>query len=210
MNLQEILTADEFAIVQAKLGDKKIIIDDGNLIPKHRFDEVNEQKKNLQSLFDNSTKEIESLKNNVKGNEELSKQLEALQQAQIKMQEETKQKELLYKKQYTLKESLLNEGVTDSKARELLIKSFELDKVELDENGSIKDFVNLLKPLKESPVLASLFSTGVKVPTVHNGGAYDPKSEYYTPEQLKNISVQEARANLEKVNKSLAYHSKNK
>ncbi|MCY9511713.1 phage scaffolding protein, partial [Paenibacillus larvae] len=48
-------------------------------IPKHRFDEVNEAKKQLEVDIKDRDKQLSELKKNVGDNEELKKQIEQLQ-----------------------------------------------------------------------------------------------------------------------------------
>lgn len=47
MELEEVLGAD-FALIAEKLKDTRFIVDDGRLIPKYRFDEVNARMKNAE------------------------------------------------------------------------------------------------------------------------------------------------------------------
>ena len=42
--IKQLLGDELFNSVTEKLGDKKLLIDDGKMIPKSRFDEVNEKK----------------------------------------------------------------------------------------------------------------------------------------------------------------------
>ena len=189
--LKDLLGEELFNQVTSKLGDKKLVLDEGNLIPKYRFDEVNESKKNLQTLLEQNNKELETLKSNFKGNEELQKQLQSLTEQSNKLSEEFKTKEMRIKKEFNLKESLLNQGVTDIKARELLLKSFDFDTIELDETGNVKDLDNLIKPLKENPVLSSLFGQVKPVPPTHTGKSAELPKEFITKEQYEAMTLEQ-------------------
>ena len=189
--LKDLLGEELFDQVTSKIGDIKLILDEGNLIPKYRFDEINESKKNLQALLEQNNKELETLKSNFKGNEELQKQLQTLTEQSNKLSEEFKTKEVRIKKEFNLKESLLNQGVTDIKARELILKSFDVDTIELDETGKVKDFDNLIKPLKENPVLSSLFGQSKPVPPTHTGKSAELPKDFITREQYEAMTTEQ-------------------
>ena len=77
--LKELLGEELYSQVTEKLGDKKIMVDDGNFIPKSRFDQVNQAKKELEvQLKDRDTQLAELSKNN-KDNENLLNQIKDLQ-----------------------------------------------------------------------------------------------------------------------------------
>lgn len=80
-NLKKLVGEEVFnAHIQPKLEkDKKYFFAEGEFIPKGRFDEVNNQVKDYKTQVADRDKQLEDLKKNVKGNEELTKQLEALQ-----------------------------------------------------------------------------------------------------------------------------------
>ena len=86
MDLNEILGEELYTQVQEKLGDKKIIVNDGSYIPKIKFDEVNVTKKNLVT-------ELENLKNQFKDNSELTKQIESMQLKEKELEKTYKRKE---------------------------------------------------------------------------------------------------------------------
>ena len=77
--LKELLGEELYSQATEKLGDKKIMADDGNFIPKSRFDQVNQAKKELEvQLKDRDTQLAELSKNN-KDNENLLNQIKDLQ-----------------------------------------------------------------------------------------------------------------------------------
>ena len=77
--LKELLGEELYSQVTEKLGDKKIMVDNGNFIPKSRFDQVNQAKKELEvQLKDRDTQLAELSKNN-KDNENLLNQIKDLQ-----------------------------------------------------------------------------------------------------------------------------------
>lgn len=90
MDLKQILGDDLFKAVTEKLGDKyriflhekdaKVIVDDGKMIPKERFDQVNEQRKALDEQIKAITKQLDELKGKAGESEELKKQIQAFQE----------------------------------------------------------------------------------------------------------------------------------
>lgn len=79
MDLKELLGEELYSQVEVKLGDKKITVDDGNFIPKSRFDQVNEAKKELDTQLKDRDKQLEELSKNNKDSEALFKQIKDLQ-----------------------------------------------------------------------------------------------------------------------------------
>lgn len=88
MDLKELLGEDLYSQVTAKLGDKKIVVDDGNLIPKSKLDQVNKDKNMLEKERDlykrqadlyegGMTKsEVESLESNLEKKYKINSALE--------------------------------------------------------------------------------------------------------------------------------------
>lgn len=62
MDLKELLGEDLYLQVTEKLGDKKIIIDDGSFIPKSKFDQVNTDKKKAERERDTYRTQAERYK----------------------------------------------------------------------------------------------------------------------------------------------------
>lgn len=139
--LLELLGEEKFTSLKALLGDVKVIVDDGNFIPKSRFDEVNQTKNSLKEQIETMNGELTKLKKLSKDNEEATSKIEALQN-DIKAKE--KDAALLSKK-FAIKDALREAGATHA---DLLADKFELDKIELD-GDKIKDVENVLKPVRE-------------------------------------------------------------
>lgn len=88
MNLKELLGEDLYSQVTAKLGDKKIVIDDGNFVPKSDLDQVNKDKRSLErerdlykrqaDLYEGgmTKSEVESLESNLKKEYKINSALE--------------------------------------------------------------------------------------------------------------------------------------
>jgi len=156
-DLKGLLGEELFSQLTAKLGDKKLLIDDGKMIPKHRFDEVSDSLKTQKELNKTYEDQVKQLKESVSGNADLTKQIGDLQK-QIKEQQSTSDAKVTKAtKTFAVKEALLNEGVADIEARELLSLRFDIEKIELDESGKVKGFSEMVKPLKENSTLKNLF-----------------------------------------------------
>jgi len=132
--LENLLGAELFKQVQEKMGDKKLIINDGTYIPIDKFNEANESKKEYKKQLEERDKQLAELKTKAVGNEELTKQFEELK---LKNEEATKQYEEKLKKQtFDFKlEAELN------KAKGKNIKAI---KALLDESKIIVDGDNLI------------------------------------------------------------------
>ena len=77
--LKELLGEELYSQVTEKLGDKKIMVDDGNFIPKSRFDQVNQAKKELEVQLKDRDTQLADLSKNNKDNEVLLNQIKDLQ-----------------------------------------------------------------------------------------------------------------------------------
>ena len=77
--LKELLGEELYSQATEKLGDKKIMADDGNFIPKSRFDQVNQAKKELEVQLKDRDTQLADLSKNNKDNENLLNQIKDLQ-----------------------------------------------------------------------------------------------------------------------------------
>jgi hypothetical protein len=158
MDLKELLGALYTAEVAAAIGDKKFILDDGKFIPKHRFDEVNAEKKSLEAQVTKSETDMAALKDKAKGNEALTAQIEKLQADGVTAKTEYEKTLAQNKKSIAVEKALFAAGAVDDVARELIIGKIDMSKVELDDKGNVKDFDATVKPFKENKVTAALFA----------------------------------------------------
>lgn len=188
--LKEKLGEELYNQVMEKLGDTKIMVDDGNFIPKSRFDEVNNQKKELKDQVDNLNKTIEStnkdfekFKKSAEMTDELKKQLEDYQtklataQTDFTVQLKTKEeewtaKETRLRKLSAVKEKFLVEGAK-SNYIDLILDKVDMDKI-IEADGKFIGIDDIAKSTKET--YADLFNstkvvgTGVSGNTGNTGG----------------------------------------
>lgn len=156
------------------LKDKDYIENDGKMIPKYRFDEVIEQKNTYKENNGQLLAELDKLKKEFKGNDEVVKQLNELK-SQV---QERDGKIVQITKTNALKEALRMKG---ARHPDLLLSKFELDKLEL-EGDKIKNADDLIANVQKE--YADLFGDP-KIVTTDNGLASPPQKTELTPEDKK-------------------------
>ena len=158
--LKELIGEDAFKKVEADLGTKDLIVNDGSYIPKEKFDKLNDEKKDLVKDKDKLTGDLQKAQDDLKkikdekdnNNKTVEDKIADLTK---KIDEQNnkiaaKDKELkLAKYEGILKDSLTAAGVTNPKNLKLLMREFDLEKVELTEDGKIKGFDDSIKKLQE-------------------------------------------------------------
>ena len=135
---------DEIAAEVEKLVAEEL----KGFIPKARFDEVNEAKKNAEALVKERDKQLEDVKKASGDNEDLKKQIESLQEANktAKADYEAKIKQMQIDN--AVSSALKDAGAKNSAAVRALLK--DLEKAEIDEAGAVKGLAEQIKALKES------------------------------------------------------------
>lgn len=117
-------------------------------IPKSRFDEVNEAKKNAEALVKERDKQLEDVKKSTGDNEELKKQIETLQEqnktAKAQYEADIKQMQITNAVQSALKDA----GAKNVTAIMALLTG--LDKAELAEDGSVTGLADQIQALQKS------------------------------------------------------------
>jgi len=229
--LETLLGAELFKTLTEKLGDKKIILDDGKLIPKSRFDEVNDAKNGLQKQLDEIAKgqtetvekavadykkQLADVQKQLKimekasgDNEELQKKL-ADYQTEIKTKvdefENTRkaEKEAFEKQMIEQKTNLLLENnLIKAQARNpKAVKALlELDKIKLDGD-------NLLGLNEQIEKLKSNESWLFGETTVTGQKSSDKDNgqltkDFYTEQEVDGMTPEFVRQNLDTVMKSM-------
>lgn len=125
-------------------------------IPKHRFDEVNQENKTLKDTVKENATQLENLKKSVGDNEELKKQIDTLQADNKKKDEEY---------QTTLKDLKITNAIKLAIAgkvhdEDLAASLFDKSKLILSDDGKITGLDEQLKTLSESKKF--LFKEGTK------------------------------------------------
>lgn len=124
-------------------------------IPKARFDEVNDAKKDLEQQLKDRDKQLDDLSKKVKDNEELSKQIKDLQDANkaTRDQYEAKINDMKI-------EAAIRDKLTDTKYPDLLITKFDKSKLVVGADGTVSGIDEQLTGLKE--IYKDLFTPDVK------------------------------------------------
>lgn len=176
MSLKELLGEELFNQVTEKLGDKKIdIVNDGNWIPKDKFNSLNETKKDLETQLNTANTTIADLKKANKDNEELQSKIQQYEKdlETLKAESETKIKNL------TL-DNAIKLALKDNKAKfdDLLIGKVDREKLVIKEDGTIEGLDEQIKGLKET--YKDLFVEPVSGATPNNKGQSDtgPKDPF--------------------------------
>lgn len=144
--LREKLGETLFNQVKEALGDTKIMVDDGNFIPKSRFDEVNESKKLLEGQIKAKDKELKDLGKKFEGNEDLASELATMKANSKKMEEDYK-KQIADMQLSHRMEAVFNENkVKDAKLIKALL---DMDKIKLD-GDKVLGLDDQITALKES------------------------------------------------------------
>lgn len=103
--------------IEPKLQGKEYFFAEGkDFIPITKFNEVNEAKKEAEKQLQERDKQLDQLQKSVKGNEELTKQINDLKEANTKAQEEYNAKVLDIQKSYELDKVLTSSGARNSSA----------------------------------------------------------------------------------------------
>lgn len=81
MDLKELLGEELYNQVIEKAGDKKLaVVNDGNWFPKEKFNDKNDEVKDLKQQLKDRDTQLEDLSKKAKGHEDLEKQIESLQE----------------------------------------------------------------------------------------------------------------------------------
>jgi hypothetical protein len=145
--LKELLGEELFKQVQEKIGEGKYVFGEAEtFIPKSRFDEVNNEKKELKTLLGVRDTQINELQTKFKSNDELAKELENYKSLNGKAEQEFNTKLSQVKFEYELKTALSNANVRNLKATKALL---DLDKIKLD-GDKLVGLDEQIKTLQES------------------------------------------------------------
>lgn len=122
-------------------------------IPKHRFDEVNNDNKNLKSQLTDRDNQLSELKKNNKDNEELNAQIKKLQEDNKAATEKYEAELSKIKLDNAVNTALLSAKAKNSKAVKALL---DLDKVNLD-GENLTGLEEQIKALREAEDSKFLF-----------------------------------------------------
>ena len=136
-----------------------------HFIPKDKYNEVAEAKKQLEADIKERDKQLKDLGEKVKGNDELEKQIKELQEANKKAVEDYEAK---------IKNMALDNAIKlalkehKAKYEELLLGKFDRDKLAIKEDGAIEGLEEQIKAMKEG--YKDLFEQPLSGQTPNNTG----------------------------------------
>lgn len=156
--------------IVAKLTEKKLILDDGQLVPQYRVKQLTEKIDAQEKLIKKSEDDLKSIKAEAESVPALKGKISEIQAMNKAEKEAFDAAQVKSKKSTALLVALMDNGVIDPTAREVLSKNFDLDKLELDESGKPKGFDVALKPIKENPVFKAMFGVSKMVGQEHQIG----------------------------------------
>ena len=134
-------------------------------IPKSRFDDLNNTKKDLESQIADRDKQLKELGEKAKGNEDLAKQISALQE-----QNKTAKTEYETKIRNMQLDSALRAKLGDAKYPDLLLDKFDREKLKISEDGTVSGIDEQLVGLKETYKEMFVQKAGGKNPPARTGG----------------------------------------
>lgn len=147
MPLKELLGEELYSQVIAKAGEKKIaIVSDGNWIPKDKFNEKNDEVKDLKGQLKDRDTQLTDLQTKATGNEGLLQQIKDLQDANKKTTDDFQSKLDQQAYGFALKEALVGAKAKNPKAVEALLNR---ESIKL-EDEKLTGLDEQLKALKES------------------------------------------------------------
>ena len=147
MSLKELLGEELFKQVNEKLNEgQKLIVNDGNYIPKEKFDEKTEKVAALEKQISQRDEQIEQLKEDTNASDELKSKIEELQEKNEKTKTELQKKLEQQKLDSEIDKALLKRKARNPKAVKALL---EMDKVEVTDEG-VNGLDEQLESLEES------------------------------------------------------------
>lgn len=145
-NLKNVLGEELYKTIAHKFEGKEYFFAEGkDYVPKARFDEVNENNKELKNQIASRDSQLTELQKAAKGNEELTKQIVDLQAANTKANEEYEAKILQMQKDYTLDSVLGKSGARNVNALKGMI---DLSKCEF-KDGTYKGLDEQIAQIKK-------------------------------------------------------------
>lgn len=143
--LKELLGEELYSQVTEKLGDKKIMVDDGNFIPKSRFDQVNQAKKELEVQLKDRDTQLADLSKNNKDNENLLNQIKDLQALNKQTTTDYENKINQMQFDYALDGALTNAKSKNNKALKALL---DMDSIKYQE-GKLEGLQEQIEALQK-------------------------------------------------------------
>lgn len=129
---------------------------DGNYVPKSRFDDVNEAKKNAEALVKERDSQLEELKKSASNSEELQRQIEELQTANKEAKKEYEKSVNQMRIDHAVEKAIAEANGKNPKAIKALLN---LENAKLAEDGSVEGLADQIKALTDAEDSSFLFGS---------------------------------------------------
>ncbi|PAD36331.1 phage scaffolding protein [Terribacillus saccharophilus] len=189
MDLKELLGEELYQQVSEKAGSHKLaVVNDGQWFPKEKFDQVNNDNKELKDQLKERDGQLKDLGKKAQGNDDLQQQIKDLQQKNKDTADEYQAKLDAQSFDYALSDALRNAKARNPKAIKALL---DTEAIKLD-GDKLLGLEKQLKGLQESD--AYLFEVeqapqGPKGRTPNPGGKGEPG--LITRDQFNNMNYTE-------------------
>lgn len=195
-NLKDLLGEDLFNQVKEKLGDKKLIINNGDYIPRTRLNEEIDKAKVLQEQLTSMQEQVGKLDELAKNNEELKKSLEDIKSNSEQLKQEYEQKILSMKRESMIEKNL---SKFEAKNPKIIKNLLDLDAIKID-GDTVIGLKEQIEKIKETDPY--LFGKDKEPPTPgHHKGGSQPKVNPFMQGEHFNLAKQ---VELKKSNPELA------
>lgn len=112
--------------IKEKVGDVKLIIDDGKLIDGEKFNQLTAELAGKDEIIASRDKQLESLKKSAGDSESLKAEIAKLQEENVNAKAEFDNKLVTAKTEYALENRLIKEGAVNVKAVKALLDSSKI------------------------------------------------------------------------------------
>ncbi len=129
-----------------KLGDKKLVVNDGNYVPRSELNAKNDEVKDLRKQISDRDRQLDELKTKAAGNESLQKQIEDLKAENQKTKDDFESKLQVQAFDHTLEKAIQGTQAKNVAAVKALLK---VDGIKLD-GDKLLGFDDQIKAIKES------------------------------------------------------------
>lgn len=145
-DLTEKLGEELVKSISEKTADFNVDIAEEKFIPKAKFDAERNQVKELTAQITARDGQLAELQKSAKGNEELTKQITALQEANTKQSEAHAEALLSRERDFAIETALMKNGAKNTKA---VRANLDIEKI-LYKDGSLSGLDEQIKGLKQS------------------------------------------------------------
>lgn len=132
--------------VKDRLGEKYVIVEEEDHIPKSRFETIRQENKEIKDQLEERDGQLENLKKQAKGNEELEQTIKELQEENEQKIEEYENKLKQTKLDMAIENKLIKEKARNPKAVKALLNE---DAISLDDDGELVGLSEQLEKLKK-------------------------------------------------------------